>query len=81
MSKLNKDICRVVGHEETSAQGKKKGREWFGSKCTRCNKVWLLGWTLQIPTFEINTKPAVKYADITVRRYKMFGRTDKPQEP
>lgn len=55
------DICRIVDHDIEDGVCKRCGKE-FG---------------VRIPTFSINVKPAVKFSDINIRRYDIFGRAQQ----
>jgi hypothetical protein len=59
--KLQKDLCRVVGHE-------------FSDDCSTCSRCGYKKPRYILPTFEISSNLKVKWADTNFRKYDILDR-------
>lgn len=66
VKKLQKDLCRVVGHEFPNEC----------STCTRCGHKRLSYKfpRVNVPTSPISTNPKIKWTELNIRRYDILDR-------
>lgn len=71
---LRRSVCKAVGHDWKPYSNKDDS----GNLCARCKKRVVI--RISFPTYDISTKPKIKYADIEVRRFNPLDRAKKRAE-